>query len=279
MTVANGLCFGLLGPNGAGKSTLIRSIVGRTRPSRERSWCKANPPVRRAPAPCSAGRRKNLLCIRCLPSARTSILSAVIRDCAAKNLTRQSHGASTTRPSRAREFPSENLVGGHETAAQPRRRHHPPPAARAARQADGRRRSAIAQPHLRDDRGFEAAGRHDHLHYALHGGSRTPMRPDRDPRSCPDHTTKPDRQQPCQVSNLPATAQRAGCFACRKRPPKRTARRFHSDVVGANKRNPTIAFYAAGIGVMFLLFTASGAAGSLIDEAESGALDRLRSAQ
>jgi ABC-2 type transport system permease protein len=40
-----------------------------------------------------------------------------------------------------------------------------------------------------------------------------------------------------------------------------------------------IAFYAAGIGVMFLLFTASGAAGSLIDEAESGALDRLRSAR
>ena len=40
-----------------------------------------------------------------------------------------------------------------------------------------------------------------------------------------------------------------------------------------------VAFYAAGIGVMFLLFTASGAAGSLIDEAESGALDRLRSAR
>lgn len=51
------------------------------------------------------------------------------------------------------------------------------------------------------------------------------------------------------------------------------------DVVGANKKSPMIAFYAAGIGVMFLLFTASGAAGSLIDEAESGALDRLRSAR
>lgn len=51
------------------------------------------------------------------------------------------------------------------------------------------------------------------------------------------------------------------------------------DVVGANKRSPMIAFYASGIGVMFLLFTASGAAGSLIDEAESGALARLRSAR
>jgi ABC-2 type transport system permease protein len=51
------------------------------------------------------------------------------------------------------------------------------------------------------------------------------------------------------------------------------------DVVGENKRSPMIAFYAAGIGVMFLLFSASSAAGSLIDEAESGALDRMRSAR
>jgi ABC-2 type transport system permease protein len=49
--------------------------------------------------------------------------------------------------------------------------------------------------------------------------------------------------------------------------------------VGENKRSPMIAFYAAGIGVMFLLFSASSAAGSLIDEAESGALDRMRSAR
>lgn len=51
------------------------------------------------------------------------------------------------------------------------------------------------------------------------------------------------------------------------------------DVVGQKKKSPMIAFYAAGIGVMFLLFTASGAAGSLIDEAESGALDRMLSAR
>lgn len=49
------------------------------------------------------------------------------------------------------------------------------------------------------------------------------------------------------------------------------------DVVG-EKHHSMISFYAAGIGVMFLLFTASGAAGSLIDEAESGALDRMLSA-
>jgi len=51
------------------------------------------------------------------------------------------------------------------------------------------------------------------------------------------------------------------------------------DVVGENKRSPMISFYAAGIGVMFLLFTASAAAGSLLDEAESGTLDRILSAR
>jgi ABC-2 type transport system permease protein len=51
------------------------------------------------------------------------------------------------------------------------------------------------------------------------------------------------------------------------------------DVVGGNKKNPMVSFYAAGIGVMFLLFTASGAGGSLLDEAESGALDRVLSSR
>jgi ABC-2 type transport system permease protein len=51
------------------------------------------------------------------------------------------------------------------------------------------------------------------------------------------------------------------------------------DVVGEKKRSPMIAFYAAGVGVMFLLFTASGAGGSLLDEAENGALDRILSAR
>ena len=50
-------------------------------------------------------------------------------------------------------------------------------------------------------------------------------------------------------------------------------------VVGENKNNPMISFYAAAIGVMFLLFTASGAAGALLDEAESGTLDRVLSSR
>jgi ABC-2 type transport system permease protein len=50
-------------------------------------------------------------------------------------------------------------------------------------------------------------------------------------------------------------------------------------VVGQNKNNSMVSFYAAGIGVMFLLFTSSGAAGSLLDEAESGTLDRVLSSR
>jgi len=47
------------------------------------------------------------------------------------------------------------------------------------------------------------------------------------------------------------------------------------DVLGEKKANPIVAFYAAGIAVMFLLFSASGAGGSLLDEVESGTLERL----
>lgn len=49
------------------------------------------------------------------------------------------------------------------------------------------------------------------------------------------------------------------------------------DLLGARKKNPLVAFYAAGLGVMFLLFTATGAGGALIEERESGTLDRLLS--
>ena len=43
-----------------------------------------------------------------------------------------------------------------------------------------------------------------------------------------------------------------------------------------NKRGSLISFYAAGVGVMFLLFSMVGAAGSvLLDEVESGTLERL----
>ncbi len=50
------------------------------------------------------------------------------------------------------------------------------------------------------------------------------------------------------------------------------------DVIRAgNPKKGIVAFYAAGIGVMFLLFTAAAAGGALIEEVESGTLERLLS--
>ena len=48
-------------------------------------------------------------------------------------------------------------------------------------------------------------------------------------------------------------------------------------IIGEHQNKNQISFYAAGMGVMFLLFTASGAAGSLLDEQDSGTLDRILS--
>ena len=49
------------------------------------------------------------------------------------------------------------------------------------------------------------------------------------------------------------------------------------DVLGQTKKNPASAILASGLGVMFLLFSAAGAGGALIEEAESGTLDRILS--
>ncbi|GAB5402468.1 MAG: ABC transporter permease [Aureliella sp.] len=55
---------------------------------------------------------------------------------------------------------------------------------------------------------------------------------------------------------------------------------FQSENVFAyNKHHPKIAMYAAGIAVMFLLFSATGAGGSLLEEREAGTLERLLSSQ
>lgn len=47
------------------------------------------------------------------------------------------------------------------------------------------------------------------------------------------------------------------------------------DALGEQKDNPRISMYAAGIAVMFLLFSSAGAAGTLLEEAENGTLERL----
>lgn len=50
------------------------------------------------------------------------------------------------------------------------------------------------------------------------------------------------------------------------------------DVLGGADKRPSIAHFAAGIGVMFLLFSLAGRSGLLIDERESGVLLRARAA-
>jgi ABC-2 type transport system permease protein len=49
------------------------------------------------------------------------------------------------------------------------------------------------------------------------------------------------------------------------------------DVMRQGNRESLISFYAAGIGVMFLLFSVSGASGALLDEIDSGTFDRVLS--
>jgi ABC-2 type transport system permease protein len=49
------------------------------------------------------------------------------------------------------------------------------------------------------------------------------------------------------------------------------------DVMRQGKAESLVSFYAAGIGVMFLLFSVTGASGALLDEVDSGTLDRVLS--
>lgn len=51
------------------------------------------------------------------------------------------------------------------------------------------------------------------------------------------------------------------------------------DVLAGDVANPRISMYAAGIAVMFLLFSASGAGGTLLEEQEAGTLERLLSSR
>ena len=49
------------------------------------------------------------------------------------------------------------------------------------------------------------------------------------------------------------------------------------DVMRKGNSESLVSFYAAGVGVMFLLFSVAGASGTLLDEVDSGTLDRLLS--
>ncbi len=51
------------------------------------------------------------------------------------------------------------------------------------------------------------------------------------------------------------------------------------DILGGKKSNPAVSMYAAGIAVMFLLFSMTTAGGSLLDERENGTFERLMTTQ
>ncbi len=80
------------------------------------------------------------------------------------------------------------------------------------------------------------------------------------------------------ISGWPACARTAAA-APRQRPVVSRAFGLPVDIVNVLQPGggdaATISFYAAGIGVMFLLFSCAGAGGSLIEEEESGTLGRL----
>jgi ABC-2 type transport system permease protein len=48
-----------------------------------------------------------------------------------------------------------------------------------------------------------------------------------------------------------------------------------TDAIGRQGKRPSVAFFAAGIGVMFLLFAVSGRSAILVEERESGVLQRI----
>jgi ABC-2 type transport system permease protein len=99
----------------------------------------------------------------------------------------------------------------------------------------------------------------------------------------------PDQQKrwDANLAQLNALEKRRDDAQAAAAPPQNSASGFSSgmihvktrSVAGEHKNKNIISFYAAAIGVMFLLFTASGSAGSLLDEQESGTLDRVLSSR
>ena len=78
----------------------------------------------------------------------------------------------------------------HEAPAQHGRRPHPSAAPCPHGRAHRWRRSPVAQPHLRDDRGAARRGHHHYLHHPLHGRGGAALRPRRHHRPRPHHRAR-----------------------------------------------------------------------------------------
>ncbi|MEM6328689.1 MAG: ABC transporter permease [Planctomycetota bacterium] len=86
-----------------------------------------------------------------------------------------------------------------------------------------------------------------------------------------------DTPQPpdADAANTPTADSRAADAAAAGAPMARAPAVQMIDLFSENKANPVVSMYAAGIAVMFLLFSATGNAGSLLDEEENQTLERL----
>ena len=217
---------GLLGPNGAGKSTLIRCIVGRVIPDAGRVAVFGAP----------AGSPQARAALGWVPQE----LALYPRLTCQENLAAfgRYHGLSGGKlkesvawcldwaalADRAGDLAEEPLRR-HEAAAQHGGGNHPSASRGADGRADGRRRSAIAQPHLRDDRSAARRGRRDHLHHALHGRGGAALRPHRHHRSRAHH--RPGHQGRAGPDAFASRSQVVARFAGHRAesPPGSAARR------------------------------------------------------
>jgi ABC-2 type transport system permease protein len=89
-----------------------------------------------------------------------------------------------------------------------------------------------------------------------------------------------DRSNPIAVSLVRGLLQSAlpapgGPFLASAAAPAGTIEFPVVDVLGGRGKRPSIAFFASGLGVMFLLFAASGRSALFLDERESGVLQRM----
>jgi ABC-2 type transport system permease protein len=89
----------------------------------------------------------------------------------------------------------------------------------------------------------------------------------------------PSRQSPFRLTSAVSTGKPVDPHSFVEDPqPEPTVFRTHN-VFASNKHQPKVALVAAGIAVMFLLFSANSAGASLLEEREAGTLDRLFTTQ
>ena len=185
--VRRGEIFGILGPNGAGKSTTMGMLGTLVRPTGGSITVDGFDVV----ADAREVRRRIGVAMQEvgvdeLATGREYLvlqgrLHGLSRGEAAH---RAGRVARAGRPRGGRGPAHGRVLGRHEAAGRPRLGARPPAADRVPRRADRGPGPARPQRDLGDAR---AARRHDgRAHHPLHGGGRSPMRPDRHRRPRPD---------------------------------------------------------------------------------------------